>query len=307
MEYQDYYKVLGVDKSASQEDIKKAYRKLALKYHPDKNPGNKQAEETFKKISEAKEVLSDPEKRAKYDQLGADWKHYEQTSQAKDDFDWSQWGGSGARYQRSGAGDIFGDTDFSDFFNTVFGQRGRTRSGRFKGHDYQTILNISLEEAFTGGTQIIPLEDHKIRIKLKPGVKDQQTIKVKGKGGPGRSGGSAGDLFVIINVKEHPVFKRKGNDLIQKVEIDMYTAVLGGERLIRTLTGKVKLKIPAGIQNGKRLRLKGKGMPVYGKKDQHGDMLVQVYVTTPRHLTEEQRRLFKQLQESAKTTNSSYA
>lgn len=309
MEYKDYYKVLGVDNNAKQDDIRKAYRKLAVKYHPDKNPGNKQAEEKFKEINEANDVLSDPEKRKKYDQLGENWQHYQERG-GQGGFDWSQWQqpGGGRYYGRGAPSDIFGETDFSDFFNNIFGgMGGRTeRTGRqpYKGQDYQAEIDLTLEEAYHGTSRIFDIRNQKIRLSTKPGSYDGQTLRIKGKGAPGLNGGPAGDLYVNIKVLPHPDFERHDNDLIQTVNIDLFDAILGGKIQVKTFSGTVAITVPEGTQPGTSLRLKGKGMPVYGKPAQFGDMLVKINIVIPEKLSEEQKDLFRKLKQSFSTTKS---
>jgi curved DNA-binding protein len=293
MEYKDYYKLLEVDKKASQEEIKKAYRKLATKYHPDKNPGNKQAEEKFKLVNEANGVLSDPEKRKKYDELGENWHQYEQASPPPGHNPFSRGRDGSGPFGEGGSG------DFSDFFEQFFGSgagHGTFRSkGAFKGNDFETEIEISLEEAYNGTHRVIQLESEKIRVSTKPGAHDGQVLRIKGKGGKGSSKEYAGDLFVKIKVAPHPSFVRKGNDITTTKEINLYTAVLGGEAIIDTMTGKVKIPITAGSQNGKNIRLKGKGMPLYEKQDLFGDLYVQIQVQIPEKLTDKQKELFEQL------------
>ncbi len=300
MEYKDYYKILGVDKNASQAEIKKAYRKLAVKYHPDKNQGNKVSEEKFKELNEAYEVLGDPEKRKKYDNLGANWKQFEQGG-----FDPSQFGGGfggGGFHYQGDMSDIFGGSGFSDFFNSFFGGMGGAgsraygrRSAPRKGQDYKVETTLTLEEAYHGATRMLDLNGKKIRMKIKPGAYNGQKLRVKGKGGPGAGGGEAGDLYVHITVAPHHLYVRNGDNLEQTLNVDLYSAVLGGKATAYTFTGPVNVKIPAGTQNGKVLRLKGKGMPVYGKKDAFGDMLLRVKVLIPEHLTSKEKELFEEL------------
>ena len=305
MDYKDYYKILGVDKKATQEEIKKAYRKLALKYHPDKNVGNKAAEEKFKEINEANEVLSDPEKREKYDALGEDWQQYNRSGQARD-FNWNQWQQPrGQSYQYGGdSSDMFESGDFSDFFENIFGRsggagaRGARTSAPRKGQDYQSNVELSLDEAFHGTSRIIQLNGKKIRFKMNPGIRDGQTLRIKGKGAPGTNGGPAGDLFVNIHLNSHPNYQRTEDNLETSVSIDLFTAVLGGKTEIQTFTGPVNIPIPAGTQNGKTFRIKGKGMPVYGKKDISGDLYVKVNVAIPTHLTKKQKELFEELKDT---------
>jgi curved DNA-binding protein len=297
MEYQDYYKVLGVDKKATQEEIKKAFRKLAVQYHPDKNPGNKQAEEQFKQINEAYEVLGDAEKRKKYDELGENWNRFGQQGQG-------QPGGGGGYYYEGDINDLFGNENggaFSDFFETFFnnrGKKGRSRGGaQFKGRDYEAEIEFSLEEAYHGASRIVQLQQEKLRITIKPGAYDGQLLRIKGKGAPGSNASQSGDLYVRIRIAPHPAFIRKGDDLHTSQAIDLYTAVLGGDSIINTFDGKIKVKVPAGSQNGSTIRLKGKGMPVYDKTGTHGDLYLQINVLIPEKLTKEQKALFEKLRE----------
>jgi curved DNA-binding protein len=300
MDYKDYYKILGVDKKASQDEIKKAYRKLAVKYHPDKNKDNKAAEDKFKLINEANNVLSDPQKRKKYDELGENWQQYEYAGGRPG-------GGRGARggpfTYEGDFSDIFGQgggSGFSDFFEQFFGRgaAGGGRQGRsagVKGQDYQTEMEITLEEAYHGTHRLIQLESEKLRITTKPGVYDDQQLRIKGKGGRGSKENNYGDLYVRIHVTPHPRYTRKGDDLYTAHTIDLFTAILGGSTIVDTLSGQVKVKIPAGTQNGKTIRIKGKGMPVYGKTNISGDLYVQLQVHIPETLTDRQRELFEQL------------
>lgn len=308
MEYKDYYKILGVDKKATTDEIKKAFRRLTLKYHPDKNPGNKEAEEKFKLIAEANSVLSDPANRRKYDELGENWQQYEQQQNQPGG---GPFGGPGGRqYTYEGDfSDIFGEggpSGFSDFFEQFFGGGSRTgsngsrsrRTANFKGNDLETELDISLNEAYHGTQRLIQLENEKLRITTKPGAYDGQLLRIKGKGGRGSSAEYHGDLFVRIHVTPNPAFTRRGDDLYARHTIDLYTAVLGGETVVDTLTGKVKVKIAAGTQNGTTIRMKGKGMPVYGKAGKFGDLYVQLQVHIPDKLTEKQKELFEQLRKA---------
>lgn len=299
----DYYSILGVSKQAKEDEIKKAFRKLAVKYHPDKNPGNKESEEKFKELNEAYEVLSDPEKRKKYDVYGANWNQFNGQQQGQHQY---QGGGAGGgSYQYEGdPGEFFGKGgDFSDIFGEFFGgssgRGGSRRSTRkHKGQDYQSEVTITLEEAFEGTTRLFNINEQKIRITLKPGVYDGLTIKLAGKGAAGINGGEAGDLFITIRVSQHATYRRDGDDLRRTLLVDLFTAVLGGEKEVGTLAGQLKIKIPAGTQNGKLLRIRGKGMPVYSKPEQHGDLLIEIQVEVPEKLTDRQRELFRQLQES---------
>lgn len=302
MEYKDYYKVLGVDKKASQEEIKKAYRKLAVKYHPDKNKDNKAAEEKFKQINEANDVLSDPEKRKKYDELGANWKMYENAGGRPGGRGRTANGRTGPFTFEGDFSDMFGGgggSGFSDFFEQFFGggtagAGSRSRSNNFKGQDFQTEAEITLEEAYHGTHRLIQLEDEKLRIATKPGAYEDQLLRIKSKGGKG-SRGNHGDLYIRIHVASHPRYTRKGDDLHTTHTIDLFTAVLGGSTIVDTMSGQVKVKIPPGTQNGKIIRIKGKGMPVYGETNIFGDLYVQLQVHVPETLTDRQRELFEQL------------
>ncbi len=294
MDYKDYYKVLEVDKSASQDDIKKAYRKLAIKYHPDKNQNNKAAEEKFKQINEANEVLSDPEKRKKYDELGVNWKNFEQqgTRGSSNPFGKS---GNGEYYYEGDPGDFFGG-GHSDFFEQFFGKRtGRGGAANQKGRDQETTMEISLEEAFHGASRIMQLENEKIRISSKPGAFDGQVLRIKGKGAKGVGENNNGDLFVNIHVKPHPFFTQKGNDLYTVHSLDLYTAVLGGDTVVNTLTGQMKVKITAGTQNDHTIRIKGKGMPLSNNPSLSGDLYIKLKILIPEKLTDKEKELFEEL------------
>jgi curved DNA-binding protein len=307
MEYKDYYKILGVDKNASQDEIKKAYRKLAVKYHPDKNPGDKETESRFKEINEAHEVLSKPEKRKKYDELGENWNRFEQGGAYSGSNPFAGFGRQQGEsfYSNEDFNDVFGgfgSSGFSDFFEAFFGSRGSSgRSGQraqnfgFKGQDFQAELQLSLEEAYHGTSKFIQLQDEKIRLTIKPGAYEGQVLRIKGKGGKGSGAHNAGNLMVTVRLLPHPSFERNGNDLKVRHQISLFDAVLGGETKVKTMDGKVKIKIPAGTKNDKVLRIKGKGMPVYGQPDQFGDLLVQLQVQIPEKLTSTQKELFEKL------------
>ena len=303
MAYIDYYKILGVDKTASQEDIKKAYRKLARKYHPDLNPDDKEANKMFQQINEANEALSDPEKRKKYDEYGENWKHADQYDQAKQSRNPFGGGGFGGGSGSAGGGSNFGGGDFSDFFESMFGgsfggsrQRGNSR---FKGQDMQAELQIPLREAAKTHKKTITINGKSLRITIPAGIAHAQVIKLKGQGGAGVNGGPDGDLFITISIAEDAIFKRLNNDLYLNKEIDLYTAVLGGEVTIDTLDGKVKLKVAAGTQNGTKIRLKGKGFPHYKKEELTGDLFITYTVKIPTDLTAAQIKLFTELKELA--------
>ncbi len=297
MEYKDYYSILGVNKTATSDDIKKAYRNLAKKYHPDKTKGDKNLEEKFKEVSEAYEVLGNEENRKKYDELGSNWKNPNEQG-GTGGFDYSKYYSStGGRGQHQ---TFEGDPEmFSDFFNNIFGGGFTSSSGRgsikHKGQDFHADIEISLSEAYHGCVRILNLENQKLRIRTKPGTRDKQKIKLTGKGGKGPGGGKNGDLFISIHVLKNPDFERKGNNLITEHHIDIYTAILGGKVKIPTMNGVVSMNIPKGMQGGTKLRLKGKGMPVYGKTDEFGDLYVKMNITIPKNLTEKEISLFTEL------------
>lgn len=311
MAYIDYYKILGVDKNASQDDVKKAFRKLARKYHPDLNPNDPSAKDKFQEINEANEVLSDPEKRKKYDEYGEHWKHadeFEAQKKARQHAGaggggFSGFGGDGGSYWYSSDGEGFSGGDaggFSDFFESMFGHRGgggRGGSG-FRGQDFNAELHLSLRDAAQTHKQVLNVNGKQVRITIPAGVADGQVIKLKGYGGEGINGGPAGDLYITFRITEDPVFKRLGDDLYVDVEVDLYTAVLGGEKVVDTLEGKVKLKIKPETQNGTKVRLKGKGFPIYKKEGQFGDLIVTYSVKIPTSLTDRQKELFRELQQS---------
>jgi curved DNA-binding protein len=293
MEFIDYYKVLGVDKNATQEDIRKAYRKLARKLHPDLNPNDKEAHKKFQQINEANEVLSDPEKRKKYDQYGKDWQHAEQFEQARQ---------SQQRSHGFGAETFsvdFGEGEFSDFFTSMFGDMGggrfRQRQTKFRGEDYHAELQLNLTDIDRTHQQVLTVNGKNIRITIPAGVENGQKIKIKGHGGEGINGGPNGDLYITFHIVNNTKFKRHGNDLHTDVDLDFYTAVLGGEITIDTLSGKVKLTVKPETQNGTKIRLKGKGFPVYKKEGEFGDMIVTFHVKIPTNLTPRQKELFEQL------------
>ncbi|NNV56623.1 DnaJ C-terminal domain-containing protein [Limnovirga soli] len=289
MEFIDYYTILGIPKNAAADDIKKAYRKLARKLHPDLNPNDKEAHQKFQQINEANEVLSDPEKRKKYDQYGKDWEHadaFEQQRQSAQN-----------RQQYAGSQQFAGNEngDFSDFFETIFGSGSRSKPPKYRGQDYNASLNLSLAEAMQTHQQTITVNGKNIRITIPAGIEDGQMIKLKGHGAPGANGGPAGDLFISFSIAQHPVFKRSSNDLFATIPIDLYTAILGGETTIETLTGKIKLKVQPETQNGTKIRLKGKGFPLYKKEGETGDLYITYEVKLPVNLTEEQKALFTTL------------
>lgn len=304
MAYIDYYKVLGLSRDASKEDIRKAYRKLARKYHPDVNPGDEEAERKFKQVNEAHAVLSDPEKRKKYDQYGKDWEHAEAFEEARR----QQQRRGGGRQRTFTAEDLGGASDFSDFFRSMFGDEaafagfggGRRRTMSFKGQDYNAELHLKLREVLEEHKRVLEINGRKIRLTIPAGVEDGQTIRIKGQGGPGRNGGEPGDLYLTFRIAEDPVFRRAGSDLYEDIYIDLFTALLGGKVEVPTLNGNVRAAVPAGAQPGERIRLKGKGMPVYKKPKKHGDLYVTLNVQLPQKLTEEEKELVRRLAEKRK-------
>lgn len=298
MEYIDYYKVLGVSKNATEKDIKKAYRKLARKYHPDVNPGDATAEQKFKEANEANEVLGDPEKRKKYNQHGKDWQHAEEFEKARRQQQRAR-STSGQQY----SGD-FGGGDSSEFFEAMFGGggfsdgRGFSAGGRqvkFRGQDFNAELRLQLRDAYATHKQTLTVNGKNIRITIPAGIENGQTIKISGHGGPGRNGGPKGDLFITFSIENNTKFKREGSHLYKNVDLDLYNAVLGGELTIDTFNGKAKLKIKPETQNGTSVKLKGKGFPIYKKEGHFGDLFITYSVKTPTNLSSQEKELFKQL------------
>ena len=299
MDYIDYYKILDLKKNASTDDIKKAYRKLARKHHPDLNPNNEEANKKFQQINEANEVLSDPDKRKKYDKYGKDWQHADQLDAKEQQRRQYQSPGGGYDGGSSYSGG-FGGEDFSDFFSSMFGGGGgrSSRNSPFKGQDYNADLQLNLVDAYTTHKQTLAVNGKQVRINIPAGVENGQKIKLAGYGAPGVNNGPPGDLYIKFNISDHPRFKRKGNDVYIQEEVDLYTAILGGEKIVETLNGKVKLKIPEGTQPDTTLRLKGKGFPIYKKEDQFGDLYVKWQVKLPTNLNAEQKELFEKLSKS---------
>jgi curved DNA-binding protein len=297
MDFVDYYKILGLDKNATAEDIKKAYRKLARKHHPDLNPNDKEAQKKFQQINEANEVLSDPEKRKKYDQYGKDWAHAEEFEKARQSHAYSNSGGGGGQsyYQD------FDNDNFSDFFASMFGgseRKGRSSQVKFRGQDYNAELHLNLADAYTTHKQTLTVNGKNIRITIPAGIENGQVIKLKGHGGPGVNGGPNGDLYITFIIADDARFKRSGSDLYTTVDLDLYTAVLGGEVTIDTFSGKLKLKVKPETQNGTKIRLKEKGFPVYKKEGEYGDLYVTYSIKIPVNLTEKQKELFTELSKS---------
>ncbi|MDG1572440.1 J domain-containing protein [Robiginitalea sp. M366] len=294
MDFIDYYKVLGLSKGAGEKDIKKAYRKLAREYHPDLNPGNAEAERKFKQVNEAHEVLSDPEKRKKYDQYGKDWEQAEAFEEARK-----------ARSARSEYGQYTysggPESDFSDFFSSMFGGFGDSRRGRgmgYRGQDLQASLELDLKDAYRTHQRTLDLGGRKIRITIPAGIEDGQTIRIKGHGAPGVNGGPAGDLYIRFTVRNTTPFQREGPQLYKTVRIPLTTAVLGGKITVKTLDGQARLTVKPHTQNGTRVKLKGKGFPFYKQEGIFGDLVLTFEVALPTSLTPEQRALFEQLKQT---------
>ncbi|TFH49807.1 MAG: J domain-containing protein [Bacteroidia bacterium] len=295
MIFLDYYKILGIEKTATTQEVKKAYRKLARKYHPDLNPNDGGANRNFQQINEANEVLSDPEKRKKYDQYGKDWTHAEEFEKAK-------------QYQHQPSDNVTNgyqgtqfEGDFSDFFESMFGGSsgaGKSRQVKFRGQDYTAELHLNLIDAYKTHSQTLTVNRKKIRITIPAGIENGQTIKIAGHGGKGVNGGPDGDLYLTFSIAGHPAFRRLGDNLFTTVNIDLYKAVLGGEITIDTLSGKAKLKVKPETQNGSRIKLKGKGFPVYRHEGQFGDLYITYSIIIPTNLNVRQKELFTELSES---------
>jgi curved DNA-binding protein len=300
MDFVDYYKTLGIAKNASAEDIKKAYRKLARKFHPDVNPNDKEAHKKFQQINEANEVLSDPEKRKKYDQYGENWKHADQYEQARQQQSRQGGGGFGGFGGRGFGGEEYtyssGDEgNFSDFFESLFGGGRRRSQAKYRGQDFNAELQLSMTDAYATHKQTLTINGKNVRITIPAGVENGQVIKLKGYGSPGANGGPAGDLLITFVIKNDTNLKREGNNLYKSEDIDLYTAVLGGEKTIETMSGKIKLKVNPETQNGTKVRLKGKGFPIYKKEGQFGDLYITWNVKLPVNLTQRQKELFTEL------------
>lgn len=298
MDYIDYYKTLDLTKSATEADIKKAYRKAARKYHPDLNPNDKEAEKKFKEINEANEVLSNPENRKKYDKYGKDWKHADEFEKAGYNPNQQQ----GSRQQQSNydysdfSGGDFSGGDFSDFFNSMYGsaRSGRTQS-KYRGQDFNAELQLDLASAYTTHKQNLAVNGKNIRITIPAGVENGQIIKIAGHGGPGANGGPNGDLYITFTIENNSDFKREGNNLYADVDLDLYTAILGGEIFVNTFDGKVKIKVPEETQAGTKVKLKGKGFPVYKKENQFGDLYITYKLKVPTKLNQKEKELFQEL------------
>lgn len=296
MAFIDYYKILEVPKTATEAEIKKAYRKLARKYHPDLNPNDKVAEQKFKEINEANEVLSNSENRKKYDEYGKDWKHADQFEQSKKQQQ------SQRQYQQQDFGGFggseFGGNEYSDFFESMFGggaSRGRGRTNAFRGQDYNAELQLTLKDVYETHKRVLTVNGKNIRLTIPAGVQNGQVIKIKGQGGEGINGGPKGDLLIQFTITNNTSFKLDNNDLYTTVDLDLYTALLGGEITVNTFDGKVKLTVKPETQNGYKVKLKGKGFPVYKKEGQYGDLYITYQLKTPTNLTAKEKELFEQL------------
>jgi curved DNA-binding protein len=294
MDYKDYYKVLGVERGAGADDVRKAYRKLAMQYHPDRNPGDKQSEDRFKDINEAYQVLNDPQKRARYDQLGSAYSNWQQGGRPTGDFDWSQWFGSqpgGTRVDPGDIGDLFGQGQepFSDFFRTIFGGVGgaRTATRPRRAASYQQPITISLEEAYRGTTRSFQSDARQLTVRVPAGVRTGSRVRAAGAAPDGQ------DLYLMVEVTEDTRFERQGDDLRTTADLDVFTAALGGEAQVQTMDGDVTLKIPAGTQPEQVFRLAGRGMPRIKSPKTRGDLFVRVKVRVPRDLTDEQKTLLQ--------------
>lgn len=292
----DYYKILGLTKNATADEIKKAYRKLARQHHPDLNPNNPEAVKLFQQINEANEVLSDPENRKKYDQYGKDWQHAEQFEEARKQQQASG-GHSGGNPFGGGQHYSYGgeDADYSDFFSSMFGNRGGGRQTKFKGQDFRATMQLNLSDVYETHKQTFSVNGKSIRITVPAGIENGQEIKIAGYGSPGANGGPNGDLNITFEIKNNTSFVRKGNDLYTDIPLNIYKAILGGEETIDTLSGKVKMKVAPETQSGTKVRLKGKGFPVYKKEGEFGDLYVTYQVQIPTNLSAKEKELFEQL------------
>ena len=289
MQFIDYYKILEIPKTATESEIKKSYRKLARKYHPDLNPNNKESEKKFKEINEANEVLSNPENRKKYDKYGKDWQHADEIEQMNRQQRSRPSGG-----QTFGSGEYSGD--FSEFFESMFGGRtGNTRQTKFRGEDVKATLTLNIRDVFHAQQQTFTVNGKNIRMTFPAGIEDGQVIKVNGHGSPGFNGGPNGDLYITFTIVNNTKFKREGNNLYTTVDLDLYTALLGGEILVDTFDGTVKLKVAPETQSGTKVKLKGKGFPVYKTENQFGDLYISYQVKLPTNLSTKEKELLNEL------------
>jgi len=301
MEFIDYYKTLELDKSATKADVKKAYRKLARKFHPDLNPDDDSAKIRFQKINEANEVLSDPEKRKKYDEYGKDWQHADHFEQQKQhrSHERGGFGGFSGDQGQAYSGN-FDNDNFSDFFEQMFGggarSRGTGRSPQYKGQDFNAELQLNLSDVYSSHKQTITVNGKSIRLTIPGGVENGQTIKISGYGGPGVQGGPKGDLYITFKILNNTKFKREKENLYNNIDLDFYTALLGGEITADTFNGKVKLTIKQETQNGTKVKLKGKGFPKYKKEGEMGDLYITYNIKVPTNLTSKEKELYTELQ-----------
>ena len=298
MAFIDYYKILEIDKSATEADIKKAYRKLARKYHPDLNPNDNDAERKFKELNEANEVLSNLENRKKYDLYGEHWEHGEEYEKARQQQQQYQNTGGQQGGGFGGFGEFSGGGDYSDFFESMFGgggQKGSRRTAAFKGQDFNAELHLDLKDVYTTHKRTLTINGKNIRLTIPAGVENGQVIKISGQGGEGANGGPKGDLYLTFNIENHTNFKLDKHNLYTTVNLDLYTALLGGETMANTFDGKVKLTVKPGTQNGTKVKLKGKGFPVYKKEGEFGDLYISYQIILPTNLTEKEKELFAEL------------
>lgn len=307
MNFKDYYKILEVDKNASQDDIKKQFRKLATKYHPDKNQGNSEAESKFKDISEAYEVLNDPEKRRKYDTMGSSYSNFRSKGGANSDYDWSQWfaNNQGKKQNSKTVNDFFtSGGSMSDFFDKIFGQNYRTSGFGFeeavKGEDHSMQLSITLKEAFTGTKRKLKVNGETIEINIKAGIQDGQVIKLTGKGKRGKNNGQNGDLLLTIKVSESPGIERDENDIKVSANVDYLDAILGCDLFVETITGKFNIKVPECSQQGKTFKLKGQGFPQYHNGNRRGDLYINLNVVLPKEINDAEREYLQKLKDFRK-------
>ena len=298
MAFIDYYKILEVGKNATEAEIKKAYRKLARKYHPDLNPNDKEAERKFKEINEANEVLSHTENRKKYDDYGENWQHAEEFEKSKQQRQYQGNGNQGG-FGGSGGGGFRGGDDFSDFFESMFGGRtsggGGRRSAQYKGQDFNAELHLELKDVYTTHKRTLTINGKNIRITIPAGVENGQQIKISGMGAEGSGGGPKGDLYITFTIENHTKFKLDKHNLYATVDLDLYTAILGGEITADTFDGKVKLTVKPGTKNGTKVKLKGKGFPVYKKEGEFGDLYLTYQIQIPTNLSEKEKELFTEL------------
>lgn len=289
----DYYATLGITKSATEAEIKKAYRKLARKHHPDLNPNDKEAERKFQEINEANEVLSNAENRKKYDKFGKDWQHADEYEKAG--YNPNQTNSNRQQSSQSQSYSDFSGSDFSDFFSSMYGNSNGSRQAKYRGQDFNAELNLDLKSAYTTQKQSLSVNGKNIRITIPAGVENGQIIKIPNHGGPGANGGPNGDLYITFNIPNDTQFKREGANLYADVDLDLYTALLGGDAFVPTFDGNVKVKVAEGTQNRTKVKLKGKGFPVYKKENQFGDLYITYNIKIPTKLSEQEKKLIEEL------------